>query len=71
VGYDRRRFDSLLIARLLDDWRSLLEAIIEGVSDPEQRLLDLSSDASLTHDSSRRLSAHVPGPEDVETQFMF
>jgi amino acid adenylation domain-containing protein/non-ribosomal peptide synthase protein (TIGR01720 family) len=71
VGYDRRRFDSLLIARLLDDWRSLLEAIIEGVSDPEQRLLDLSSDASLTTDGSRQLGAHVPSAEDVETQFMF
>jgi amino acid adenylation domain-containing protein len=71
VGYDRKRFGSLVIARMLEDWKSLLEAIVERVSDPEQRLLNLPYGASQTPESSTPASPHIQSQDDMETQFVF
>ncbi len=71
VGYDRQRFGSLVIARMLEDWKNLLEAIVERVSDPEQRLLDLPYGVSQTPDYSTHTSSPTQSQDDMETQFVF
>ncbi len=72
VGYDRRRFDALLVGRMLEDWRSLLQAIVERVSaDPGQRLTDLAPGASPPPDISAHAGTQTETPDDTESQFMF
>jgi amino acid adenylation domain-containing protein len=67
AAYDRRRFSAPVIARMLEDWKSLLEAIVERIGDPEQRLLNLLYGVSHTPDSSTQIQSQ----DDMETQFVF